>query len=130
MVLCHNSILTHAHTHTHSSPEESRVLAHDIHDVRGNDGLVVLAPLHLAETKQLLQERAEGRREAQPDIAGSKAQHDTLAHHTHTGSSTEGGGMYMEWTHLDDSDKEPLLVLLIHSTTDRANGPAQLRVHM
>ena len=65
-------------------------MAHDIHDVRGDDGLVVLAPLHLAETKQLLQERAQGGREAQSDIAGSKAQHDTLAHHIHTGSSRGG----------------------------------------
>lgn len=28
-------------------------------------------------------------------------------------------------SHLDDSDQEPLLVLLVHCATDGANGPAQ-----
>ena len=36
------------------SLEEARVLAHDVHDVAGHDGLVVLAPLHLREAKEIL----------------------------------------------------------------------------
>ena len=39
------------------SSQESRVLAHDVHDVRGDDGLVVLALLLLAKAKQVLEEK-------------------------------------------------------------------------
>jgi hypothetical protein len=38
-------------------PEEARILANYVHDVGGNDGLVVLASLHLAEAKQILDDR-------------------------------------------------------------------------
>mmetsp|Transcript_78298 Transcript_78298/g.173487 ORF Transcript_78298/g.173487 Transcript_78298/m.173487 type:complete len:304 (-) Transcript_78298:1123-2034(-) len=35
-------------------PEEARVLANDVHDVAGHYSLVLLAPLHLAETEKIL----------------------------------------------------------------------------
>jgi hypothetical protein len=34
--------------------EEPRVLADNVHDVRGADGLVVLAALHLGQAEELL----------------------------------------------------------------------------
>lgn len=34
--------------------EESRVLADNVHDVRGANGLVVLAALHLGQAEELL----------------------------------------------------------------------------
>mmetsp|Transcript_28055 Transcript_28055/g.61252 ORF Transcript_28055/g.61252 Transcript_28055/m.61252 type:complete len:230 (-) Transcript_28055:1342-2031(-) len=39
--------------------EEPRVLAHDIHDVARDHGLVLLAPLHLAQTQQILDHRQQ-----------------------------------------------------------------------
>ena len=36
--------------------KEARVLTDDVHDVRGNDGLVVLATLLLAQSEQFLVE--------------------------------------------------------------------------
>jgi hypothetical protein len=37
--------------------EESRVLADNVHDVGGADGLVVFTPLHLRKTEQVLDDR-------------------------------------------------------------------------
>lgn len=34
--------------------QEPRVLSHHVHDVRRDDGLVVLSPLHLAQVQQIL----------------------------------------------------------------------------
>lgn len=34
--------------------EETRVLAHDIHDVTSNDSLVILASLHFTQPQQIL----------------------------------------------------------------------------
>ena len=39
--------------------EEARVLADDVHDVRGDDGLVVLAALDLAQTEKVLDDGDE-----------------------------------------------------------------------
>jgi hypothetical protein len=39
--------------------KESRVLSHNVHDVRRDNRLVVLAALHLAETQQLLDDHHE-----------------------------------------------------------------------
>ena len=36
-------------------PEEAGVLAHDVHDVGGYDGLVVLPPFLLTQPQQILQ---------------------------------------------------------------------------
>ncbi len=63
------------------SPEKPWVLSHNVHDVGGNDGFVVLPSLLLTQAQQFL----------------------------------------------DHRDQEPLLVLLVHCTTDGANRPAQLQ---
>ena len=42
-------------------PEEAGVLAHDVHDVGGYDGLVVLAPLLLTKTQQILEAESASR---------------------------------------------------------------------
>lgn len=36
-------------------PQEARVLAYDVHDVGGDDGLVVLAPLLFTKSQEVLQ---------------------------------------------------------------------------
>ena len=41
------------------SPEEPGILPHDVHDVRGDDGLVVLALLLLAQAQQVLDDGDE-----------------------------------------------------------------------
>ena len=40
-------------------PEESGVLADDVHNVRRDNGLVVLAFFHFAQTKELLMQMSE-----------------------------------------------------------------------
>ena len=47
------------HCPLNSSPEEARVLPNHVHNVRGYNGLVVFASLHLTQSKELLQERVE-----------------------------------------------------------------------
>ena len=41
-------------------PEEAGVLAHDVHDVGGYDGLVVLPPLLLTQPQQVLENGTHG----------------------------------------------------------------------
>lgn len=37
--------------------EESRILANNVHNVTGDNGLVVLATLHLSKSKKVLDDR-------------------------------------------------------------------------
>lgn len=39
--------------------EEAWILAHDVHDVGGDDGLVVLSPLLLTQAQQVLRKTGE-----------------------------------------------------------------------
>lgn len=152
--------------------EKTGVLANDVHDVGGDDGLVVLSSFLLTQTEQVLEQTH--------NTSAPQAQHtvhtqvfysftDISDRFNHKGESVEMflmlifrdmhckiGYISSEWlskghtrtqvtlwamqaninlttthgqchflSYLDDSDQEPLLVLLVHGPADGPDGPAQ-----